>query len=75
MLSRGIINAEIVAMLKKNNVSLADIDVVPSNQSLKGFINGEHDAYNGYTTNETYHLMRENVELHSFYPRNDDIDF
>ena len=53
----------------------ADIDVVPSNQSLKGFINGEHDAYNGYTTNETYHLMREDVEHHSFYPRNDDIDF
>jgi len=75
MLSAGVMNAEIVSMLKKAGISLFDIDVIPSNQSIEGFIKGHHDAYNTYVTNETLLLDAQNVPYHKFSPRDYGIDF
>ncbi len=75
MLSRGVMNAEIVAMLDRAGLELDDIDLIPSNQSLTGFIDGKIDAYNGYSTNEPFLLNRTNTGFYSFKPTKFGVDF
>lgn len=75
MLSKGVMNAEIIAMMLANKVTKDDIELVPSNQSTQGFVNGEIDAFNGYITNEPFHLKQRGVSFTSFYPKDYGIDF
>ncbi|MFT6987596.1 MAG: diguanylate cyclase (GGDEF)-like protein [Psychromonas sp.] len=75
MLSKGIMNAEITSMLQKQGVSFTELEIVPSNQSIKGFIDGQYDAYNAYTTNEIYQLDAKKIPYYTFSPRNYGIDF
>lgn len=75
MLSRGVMNAEIVAMLDKGGLELDDINVIPSNQSITGFIDGKIDAYNGYSTNEPFFLNRNGMPFYSFKPEKFGVDF
>lgn len=75
MLSRGVMNAEIVAMLDKGGIELEDIDIIPSNQSLTGFVDGKIDAYNGYSTNESFLLNKNDMPFYSFKPNKYGVDF
>ncbi len=75
MLSRGVMNAEITAMLNKAGVKQGDFQVVPSNQSLGGFIGQEYAAYNAYVTNETQLLTNQNIPFYSFLPSDYGVNF
>ncbi len=75
MLSEGVMNAEITAMLSKENLTSRDINVVPTNQALDGFIRGKHVAFNGYSANEPFYLNQHDEVYYSFSPLKYDIDF
>ncbi len=75
MLSKGIMNAEIITLLQQHGLASNDYEVVPSSQSIEGFINGDIDAYNGYITNEIYQLKQRNVPHYHFSPRNNNATF
>ncbi|GGI77099.1 ABC transporter substrate-binding protein [Shewanella gelidii] len=75
MLSQGVMNAEITAMLRKQGLESTDYVAIRSQQSLDAYIFEEIDAYNGYVTNETYELNLNNTPFYSFNPKDYGIDF
>ena len=75
MLAGGFMNAELMSMLRQAGITSEDFTLVPGNTSLDVLINGETDAYNGYTTNEPYLLEQRNVPFRVFLPQDYGVDF
>ena len=75
MLTKGIMNAEIVTLLEKHGMTDNDYNVVPSVEPFNRFIAGDVDAYNGYITNEVYELNERNIPHYIFYPHENNDSF
>ncbi|GHE94832.1 GGDEF domain-containing protein [Thalassotalea profundi] len=75
MVTKGLINAEIIAMFRKNNITANSLNVIPSKQALGQFIQGHIDAYNIYSSNEIFTLQQEKLDFYSFTPAEHGIDF
>ncbi|WP_206483686.1 GGDEF domain-containing protein [Thalassotalea sp. G2M2-11] len=75
MLSTGIMNAEINAMLTKAGLDITDLDVIPTNDPLKGFLTKQFAAFNGYNTNEPFYLEQVNQPFFVFSPQDHNVSF
>lgn len=75
MLTKGLMNSEIIAMLRKNNINPEQMNIIPTSQALSEFIDGEIDGYNIYASNEIYALKKMGINYHSFHPKDYDINF
>ena len=62
-------NAEIVTMFKRNNITIEQLSIVPTTQALSEFIEGNIDAYNIYSSNELYELKSRDISLLHLLPR------
>lgn len=75
MLAGGYMNAELMAMLSNAGIHSDEIRVLPTDTSINALIDGQTDAYNGYTTNEPYALSQQGVPFITFQPRDYGVDF
>ncbi len=75
MLTKGLMNAEIIALFKQNNIAIEQLNIVPTTQALSEFTDGNIDAYNIYSSNELYQLNQSDLKFYVFYPGDYGIDF
>ncbi|XQW84374.1 diguanylate cyclase [Thalassotalea piscium] len=75
MVTKGAMNAEIMAMFRKNKISTNDIQFIQSKQAITEFISGNVDAYSVYASNEMYQLQNAKINFYPFYPIDYNIDF
>ncbi len=75
VLSPDLMNAEITSMMAKEGIQADDFELVRDVLSVKGFVEGKHDAYNGYIANEPYQLDRLGVPYYIFKPNDFGYDF
>ncbi|MGD9659642.1 MAG: ABC transporter substrate-binding protein [Porticoccaceae bacterium] len=75
MLAGGYLNAELMATLHEAGISSDDFQLVPAETTLQALIDGDIDAYNGYTTNEPYLLNQRGIPFISFAPLDYGVDF
>jgi len=66
---------ELFAYLKKENIALDKIKLIPHSFNGKDLIAGKIKAMSGYLTNDPYFLNDGNFTYHSFSPRSVGIDF
>ncbi len=75
MLSGGFMNAELMAMLKTADIDSQNLRAVPSITDVSVLIDGNVDAYNGYTTNEVFTLNQLGIPHTIFHPNDFGVDF
>ena len=66
---------ELFAYLKKENISLDKINLIPHSFNGKDLIASKIDAMSGYLTNDPYYLNNANFKYKGFSPRSVGIDF
>lgn len=75
MITKGLMNAEIIAMFKKYHLHTSKMNIIATEESLTEFIKGNVDAYNVYASNELYSLNKKGVEFYAFRPSDHGINF
>lgn len=75
MLSNGVMNAEITALLNKAGISRNEINITPNHKPLTAFTADSVDGFNGYITNEPFYLRKTSVPFFVFDPHDYDIKF
>ncbi|MDQ2070804.1 GGDEF domain-containing protein [Natronospira bacteriovora] len=68
-------SAELLAMLRQEGIRLEEMDLVPTTYSLDDLIQGEVDAYDGYSSNEPWLLAEKGVDYRLIRPRDYGINF
>jgi PAS domain S-box-containing protein len=68
-------DADFLSMLLNENVSLQQLNVIPSSYDLDDLITGKVEAFNSYLTNEPYFLKQRNIAYNVIDPSNYRIDF
>lgn len=68
-------SAELYAYLKREQIPLEDIEVLPHTFSVDDLINGKADAMSAYSTTEPFQLAEAGVPYSVFSPRASGVDF
>lgn len=68
-------DAGFLAMLKAENVSPDQVDLIPSSYQIQDLIDGKTDAFNSYLTNEPYFLEERGIGYNIINPRDYGVDF
>ncbi|MDD2500593.1 MAG: diguanylate cyclase [Geobacter sp.] len=66
---------ELIAFLKKEGVSLDQLQLVPHSFDAAGLMRGQTEAISGYVSDEPYYLKKAKYPYQSFSPRSAGIDF
>ena len=75
MLLDGVNDADLLAMLQNEGVSLDKIERLESSYNIEDLIEGKTDAFNAYTTNEPYYLEERGIPVSVIHPKTYGIDF
>lgn len=68
-------SAELLAMLRQEGINLKELDLVPTTLELDDLIEGRVDAYDGYSTNEPWHLETAGIGYRLLKPRDYGVNF
>jgi diguanylate cyclase (GGDEF)-like protein len=68
-------SAELLAMLRREGISLDELELLPTSYDLDELIRGEVDAYDGYISNEPYFLTQRGVGFRLLEPREYGVNF
>ncbi|MGF1695627.1 EAL domain-containing protein [Vibrio lamellibrachiae] len=68
-------DADFLTMLLNENVSLSQVEIIPSSYQLEDLISGKADAFNAYSTNEPYFLDKRGITYNIIDPINYRVDF
>jgi len=66
---------ELVAFLKKEGVSLDQVQLVPHSFDAAGLMQGQTEAISGYVSDEPYYFKQAKYPYQTFSPRSVGIDF
>lgn len=75
MVRRGIEDAECLALILKEGLSLDDVNIIPNTFDYNDILNGNTDLMHIYKTNELYALQRSGKDIVIIDPINYGIDF
>lgn len=75
MMTSGLENAELLAMLASEGIHRDSLDIVPSTFDVSDLIDGRVDAFNAYLSNEPYLLLQRGIPYQVFDPQDYGIDF
>jgi len=68
-------SAELLAMLLAEGVDLDELELIPTSFDIQDLIEGNVDAYDGYSSNEPYWLSRNGQGYRLIKPRTYGVDF
>lgn len=75
MMFSGTEDAELIALLAKNNIDLTTFEQVTTTANIDDLIEGKIDVFSGYLTNEPYYLKERGLNALIFNPADDGINF
>ncbi len=67
--------AELMAMIRKEGVSLEQISFIPSSFDFNDLIEGTTDVFDSYSTNEPFYLKTQKIPMSIIDPKTYGIDF
>jgi diguanylate cyclase (GGDEF)-like protein/PAS domain S-box-containing protein len=68
-------DADFLSMFLSEDISLSQVQIMPSSYDINDLISGKVDAFNSYTTNEPYLLKQRNIAYNIIDPSTYRIDF
>ena len=68
-------SAELLAMLRREGINLDELELIPTTLDINDLVRGEVDAYDGYATNEPYHLTEQGVDYRLIRPGDYGVNF
>lgn len=68
-------SAELLAMLRQEGIKPEQLELVPTTFDLQDLIEGNVDAYDGYSTNEPWYLESAGIEYRLLKPRDYGVNF
>ena len=68
-------SAELLTMLEKEGIDLANINIKPTTFDINDLIEGRAQAYDGYISNEPYFLEQRGIEYSIINPKDYGINF
>ncbi|MBW2616365.1 MAG: ABC transporter substrate-binding protein, partial [Deltaproteobacteria bacterium] len=75
MLMKGVNNAEVLAMLHNEGISMGQIRKIDTTFDINDLIDGKTDVFNAYITNEPYFLEKQGIPFSIIRPVTYGIDF
>ncbi len=66
--------AEVLSMLRRENVAQEQVNLVETTYDIQALISGQVDVYNGYSTNEPFFLRQQGVGYVEIHPYSFGID-